>query len=143
MSTYQLDQAQIASMIDGSILPQAAKILAATIGITFVGPKNLPEKSLPDIFRVRRSRVKSALEWLKEHNPLFANITISVSRLEQLPEDDVPYELTSTTKLSTDINMLYAEQDGYVPPQEAAEGDVDGGKQRFFLRRSNFKQILT
>lgn len=34
VSTYQLDQAQIASMIDGTIMPQPAEVLAATIGIT-------------------------------------------------------------------------------------------------------------
>lgn len=136
VSTYQLDQAQISSMIDGSIMPQAAKILAATIGITFVGPKNLPERCLPDMFRVRRTRVKSALEWLKDHNPLFANITISASRLAELPEDDVPYELMSTAKHSTDVNALYAEHEGYVPSQEATDGEVDRGKKISVVRRS-------
>lgn len=123
VSTYQLDQAQISSMIDGSIMPQPATLLAATIGITFVGPKNLPDKCLPDMFRVRRMRVRSALEWLKENNPLFVNITISASRLAQLPDDDVPYELLSTAKHSTDLNALHSEQDGYVPSQEENEGE--------------------
>jgi hypothetical protein len=127
VSTYQLDQGQIASMIDGNILPQRANVLAATIGITFVGPKNLPEKSLPDIFRVRRTRVQRALEWLKENNPLFANITISASRLAELPEDDVPYELQATTRLSTDVDKLHAEQEGYVPSQETGEVDDNEG----------------
>jgi hypothetical protein len=128
VSTYQLDQAQISSMIDGSIMPQVTDVLAATIGITFVGPKNLPEKCMPDMFRVRRSRVRKALEWLKEHNPLYANITISASRLADLPDDDIPYELTSTAKLSTDVNALYEEQDGYVPSQEASESESDEGE---------------
>jgi hypothetical protein len=123
VSTYQLDQAQIASMIDGSIMPQAPQILAATIGITFVGPKNLPEKCMPDMFRVRRSRVQKALEWLKQNNPLFADITISASRLSELPDDDVPYELMSTAKLSTDVQALYAEHDGYVPSQDTKEDE--------------------
>ena len=57
VSTYQLDQAQIACMVDGSIMPQQAKVLTATIGITFVGPKNLPDRGLPDMFKVRRIRV--------------------------------------------------------------------------------------
>ncbi|KAF8803392.1 hypothetical protein BYT27DRAFT_7214713 [Phlegmacium glaucopus] len=121
VSTYRLDQSQIASMIDGSTMPQAVKVLAATIGITFVGPKNLPEKSLPNMFRVRRARVKRALEWLKENNPIFRDITISTSRLAQLPEDDIPYELIATAKHSTDVNTLYAEQDGYVPVEETNE----------------------
>jgi hypothetical protein len=127
VSTYQLDQGQIASMIDGSILPQQMKVLAAMIGITFVGPKNLPEKCLPDIFKVRRTRVQRALEWLKENNPLFSSITISASRLAELPENDVPYELQVTAKLSTDIEKLHAEQDGYVPSQEVCNDETNEG----------------
>ncbi|KAF8812817.1 hypothetical protein BYT27DRAFT_7272529 [Phlegmacium glaucopus] len=121
VSTYRLDQAQIMSMIDGTVMPQVVKVLAATIGITFVGPKNIPEKCLPDMFRVRRTRVKKALEWLKENNPLFKDIIISAARLAQLPEDDVPYELLVTAKHSMDVNMLYAEQEGYVPVQDASD----------------------
>jgi hypothetical protein len=66
------------------------------------------------------------LEWLKENNQLFANISISTSRLAQLPEDDVPYELQAVTKHSTDVNMLYAEQDSYVPSQETGDDDNEG-----------------
>ena len=128
VSTYQLDQAQIASMIDGTILPQQMEVLAATIGITFVGPKNLRERGLPELFKVRRSRVQKALEWLKRNNPLFLNVMISSSRLAELPENDVPYELRATTKFSSDLSTLYAEHDGYVPSQEAHDGDDDEGK---------------
>ncbi|KAF8804167.1 hypothetical protein BYT27DRAFT_7214241 [Phlegmacium glaucopus] len=125
VSTYRLDQSQISSMVDGLILPPISKVLAATIGITFVGPKNLPEKSMPKMFRVRRSRVREALEWLRANNPLYSNISISASRLEQLPENGIPYELMATVKHSSDMNMLYAEQDGYVPPQDISDGEAD------------------
>jgi hypothetical protein len=128
VSTYQLDQTQISSMIDGTIMPQVSKVLAATIGITFVGPKDLPDKCMPDMFRVRRTRVKRALEWLKGNNPLFANIIISASRLALLPEDDVPDELRVTAKLSTNVDVLNAEHEGYVPSQEVGDDEVDGGK---------------
>jgi hypothetical protein len=74
--------------------------------------------------------VQRALEWLKENNPLFANITISASRLAELPENNVPYELRATAKLSTDVNKLYAEQEGYVPGQEAREDENDEVKFR-------------
>jgi hypothetical protein len=128
VSTYQLDQTQIASMVDGTIMPQHPTVLAATIGITFVGPKNLPDRGLPDLFKVRRTRVQKALEWLKENNPLFSDITISASRLEELPENDVPYELRATTKLSSDTTALYAEHEGYVPTQDAENGVSEDGK---------------
>ena len=131
VSTYQLDQGQIASMIDGTIMPQQAKLLAATIGITFVGPRNLPDKCLPDIFNVRRLRLQRALEWLKANNPLFANITITVARLAELPKNDVPYKLLATAKLSTNVNQLHAEHDGYVPSQDIC--DEDGVEGNIFL----------
>ena len=126
VSTYQLDQGQIASMIDGTIMPQPTKILAATLGITFVGPKNIPEKCFPDMFRIRRSRVQRALEWLKDNNPLFENIIISSERLAELPEDDIPYEIRVTAKHSTDIEKVHAEHEGYVPSQDGGDDeDVD------------------
>jgi hypothetical protein len=145
VSTYQLDQRQITSMIDGTILPQQPRVLAATIGITFVGPKNLPDKALPDIFKVRRNRVRRALEWLKENNPLFSDITISELRLAELPENDIPYELRATTKLSTNVAKLHAEHDGYVPSQEASEDEMDEGKHITIsvpLRLSHSLQML-
>ncbi|KAF8809982.1 hypothetical protein BYT27DRAFT_7209905 [Phlegmacium glaucopus] len=110
-------------MIDGMLMPPVSKVLAATIGVTFVGPKNLPEKTMPKFFRVRRKWVRNALEWLKANNPLYNNIIISNSRLATLPEDGVPYELMATAKHSTDVDMLYTEQDGYVPVEDIEEVD--------------------
>ncbi|KAF8798476.1 hypothetical protein BYT27DRAFT_7320360 [Phlegmacium glaucopus] len=101
VSTYRLDQSQISSMVDGLILPPISKVLAATIGITFVGPKNLPEKSMPKMFRVRRS-----------------------CRMAYM----------ATVKHSSDMNMLYAEQDGYVPPQDISDGEADEGKKESLLK---------
>ncbi|KJA12784.1 hypothetical protein HYPSUDRAFT_102952, partial [Hypholoma sublateritium FD-334 SS-4] len=57
--------------------PPTAQILSATIGVTFLGPKGLPEATMPEMFRVRRRRVREALQWLKMNNPLYANIEIS------------------------------------------------------------------
>jgi hypothetical protein len=51
-------------------------ILIATVGVTFVGPKNVPEKTMPGFLRVNCMHVCIALEWLKEHNPLYADISI-------------------------------------------------------------------
>ena len=133
VSIYQLDQSQIASMIDGMTMPQQAKVLVATIGITFIGPNNLADKGLPDMFKVRRLRVKRALEWLKENNLLFSNIVISMSRLAELPEDDIPYELWVTTKISSDLTSLYAEQDGYVSSQDMNNCDSEEGGCLFFF----------
>jgi hypothetical protein len=118
VSTYKLDQSQIVTMIDGTLMPPPSKILAAIIGITFVGPKNLPERSMPNMFKVRRSRVRNALVWLKANNHLYSNIVISEERLEELPEDAIPEELMMTAKHSTATDQLQAEHNGYVPEQD-------------------------
>jgi len=53
VSTYQLNPRQVAHMIDRTTFPPPAKILLATIGITFVGPKGLRESTMLAMFRVR------------------------------------------------------------------------------------------
>lgn len=118
VSTYKLDPAQVAAMVEGEVMPPPAKLLSATIGITFVGPRGLPESTMPGMFRVRRRRVHRALEWLKQNNRLYADIVISADRLLQLPEDGIPKELMLTAKHSTDSDAVYQEEDGYVPLDE-------------------------
>ena len=96
-------------------------ILAATIGVTFVGPRNYPQRTMPGFLRVNRVCVRRALEWLKDNNHLYADITISEERLAALPDDEVPMEITSLVKYSNDTKLLVEENDGYVPPDEANE----------------------
>ena len=130
VSTYRLDPRQIASMIDGTMFPQPAKILSATIGITFLGPKGLSESNMPAMFRVRRWRVRDGLVWLKANNPLYSDIKISEERLSELPEDGIPDEIILTTKHSTDIEAVEREHEGYVPVDA---GDDLEGKSLFYL----------
>lgn len=122
VSTYRLDPKQVANMIDGVTMPPPVGILSSTIGITFLGPSELPEKTMPNIFRIQRARVKSALLWLKANNPLYRNIVISEHNLLQLPENGIPEELILTARYSSDLDALNAEQDGYVP-QDAADDE--------------------
>lgn len=119
VSTYRLDPRQVASMIEGRMFPPPVKILSATIGVTFVGPKGLRESSMPAMFRVRRWRVREALLWLKDNNPLYSDIEISEERLSQLPEDGVPEEISMVAKHSTDIESVEKEHSGYVPTDVA------------------------
>ena len=119
VSTFPLSVADTASMVRPAQMPQLPKILSATIGVTIVGPKNRPEKTMPGFLTVRRQRVRDALRWLKVHNPLYENIEISEEALEQLPEDAIPIELTSTTKYSDNTALLEKERSDYVPDDEA------------------------
>jgi hypothetical protein len=121
VSTYRLNTDQIAHLASSHIMPPSPAILAATIGVTFVGPNNLPQKTMPGFLRVNRTRVRVALQWLKENNPLYTNITISAERLEALPVDGVPEEILSLARYSDDTRLLAEEMDGYVPSDCADE----------------------
>ena len=127
VSTYHLNTSDVASMTgDGRTMPPPSSILAATVGVTFVGPRNLPEKTLPGFLRVNKMRVRNALEWLKENNPLYADIDISTERLNALPSDGVPKEISSFTRHLTDELLLADETDGYVPEED--DGEENGGE---------------
>ena len=126
VSTYRLDPRQIAHLIDGTMFPPPAKILSATIGITFVGPKGIRESMMPAMFRVRRWRVQEGLVWLKGNNPLYADIEVSEDRLSELPNDGIPDELMMIAKHTTDIMSLEKERGGYVPTDAATFGLENG-----------------
>jgi hypothetical protein len=128
VSTYKLDPAQVAMMVEGEVMPPPAKLLSATIGITFVGPRGLPESTMPGMFRVRRQRIHRALEWLKQNNKLYADIVISAARLLELPVGGIPRELMLTAKHSTDSDTVYREEDGYVPLDEENTSMAEAGE---------------
>jgi hypothetical protein len=121
VSTYRLNTNDIVGMTDSQIMPPSSSILTATIGITFVGPGNLPEKTMPGFLRVNRNRVRQALQWLKDNNPIYKHIIISSERLNSLPVDGFPIEILSVVKMSNDTYLLAEEHDDYVP------GDFDPG----------------
>lgn len=127
VSTYRLNTSDVANMTeDNRTMPPPSSILAATVGVTFVGPRNLPEKTLPGFLRVNRKRVRKALEWLKENNPLYADINICTERLNALPRNGVPTEISTLTRHLTDESLLADETDGYVP--EEVDGDQNAGE---------------
>ena len=128
VSTYRLNTDQIAHLANSHVMPPSSTILAATIGVTFVGPRNIPQKSLPGFLRVNRNRVRVALDWLKENNPLYANITISAERLDALPVDGIPEEIITLAKFSDDTRLLAEEQDNYVPCDMDNEEGEDAGE---------------
>ena len=121
VSTYCLNTDDIVAMTDTQIMPPSSAILAATIGVTFVGPRNLPQKTMPGFLHVNRHRVHDALLWLKQNNPIYRDIVISSSRLEQLPLHGVPLEISLTAKHCDDTARLAEEMDGYVPEDDECD----------------------
>ena len=124
VSTYWLDPNSIVDMLDGQTLPPSLDILVATIGITIVGPQNLPEKTLPGFLWVQRDRVRKALQWLKKNNCLYHDIIISKENLDLLLENDVPCQLLEVARYLSDTAALEQECSGYVVSDDDDNGDM-------------------
>ena len=79
------------------ILPPSVPEVCTPICVIFVGsqkPTNQWLKTQAKPLIVRRERVRTALEWLKAHNPLYTDIEIDYSALQTFPEDDLlPYHI--------------------------------------------------
>ncbi|KAF9489729.1 hypothetical protein BDN71DRAFT_283259 [Pleurotus eryngii] len=56
VTTYPLDVEKVASLLSDQSLPHHPRVLAATIGITFIGVNNIPEKALRGLFRMTSPR---------------------------------------------------------------------------------------
>ena len=123
VSTYKLCTDDIADIVGTSQLPPPARILASVIGVTIIGPRNLPERTMTGILRVRRARVEAALKWLQRNNPIYSHIHITSSHLAQLPEDGIPIEILGTAKYSDDAASVEKESAGYVPNEDEGEDD--------------------
>jgi hypothetical protein len=107
-------------------------ILSATIAVTFITPSGKVEYMFPLTLRVRRARVREALDWLQKNNPLYSNIIISDDRLKLLPEDDVPQEIKVNARYSNDIEAVIREHEGYVPSDRVE--DLEGEGKVFFCQ---------
>ncbi|KAK6996194.1 hypothetical protein R3P38DRAFT_3629326 [Favolaschia claudopus] len=123
VSTYNLDSDGIASMLAGDLMPRPPAVLASVISVTYIGLGELPKNWLRSTFRVRRKAVFDALCWLKENNPkYYGGIRIDMGRVASLPEDDVPLEITSIVRQSTDTGIVDQESDGYTVDHDLAAG---------------------
>jgi len=129
VSTYELNMDAIASMLEGKLMPRPPSILASLISVTFVAVHDLPRKWIHSTFRMRRRVVAEALCWLKENNSkYYGDIDISPTRIDSLPEDDVPEELISIIRESDDTASIDEENDAYVP-EEDIESELKGTPQ--------------
>ncbi|KIK13897.1 hypothetical protein PISMIDRAFT_17662 [Pisolithus microcarpus 441] len=123
--TYDHNMDAILAMVHGNLMPQPPTILASLIAITFVGVGNLPKDWLRSMFRVRWHAVHEALHWLKEHNPkYYGEVQISNDHLGNLPEDDIPVEISSVIRQTEDVGIIEQESQGYIPEDE---NEVDSG----------------
>ncbi len=127
VTTFALNISRVNDMIEGHIMPQEPRILAAVVSVTFVGIGTLPKAWLHSTFRVRRHHVGEALLWLKTHNPkYYGDIQIQNARLDMLPLDDVPNEILDVVRQDQTSGAAERESDGYVPDGE--EGNLNGDR---------------
>ena len=62
-----------------------------------------------------------ALIWLKSNNPkYYSHINIDADRILQLPEDDIPIEISGAIQQTTDTSLIDQEESGYVPEHQAS-----------------------
>jgi hypothetical protein len=95
-------------------MPSSAQTLVSVIAITFVGTMKLPTDWLRKTFRVRRHNIYDALIWLKRHNPIYADVVIDESRLQELPENDVPDELLAIVRHEENDEVAEKERESYL-----------------------------
>ncbi|KAJ7130993.1 hypothetical protein C8R44DRAFT_839124 [Mycena epipterygia] len=119
VSTYDLDSEGISKMVAGDLMPRPPEVLASVISVTYVGLGELPKNWLRNTFRVRRDVVRPNIP------KYYGHITIDAARIHALPEDDVPVEITSIIRQSSDTGIIDQESDGYVPQHEEFETEAD------------------
>lgn len=114
VTTYKLNMDNITQMLHGDLLrmPRPPSILAKLIMITYVGVGELPKKKL-EWFQVQQQAVLNALIWAKENNPrYYGHIVLDEGRLNNLPVDDVPDEISSIIRQNTDVGIIDEEIGG-------------------------------
>ncbi|KAH7904302.1 hypothetical protein BJ138DRAFT_1138568 [Hygrophoropsis aurantiaca] len=70
-----------------SVLPRTAADVNDALSVVFIGPEKFESQKLHSIFRVRKHKIQAWLMFLKQHNRLFQNIPIDLTRLSEFPDD--------------------------------------------------------
>lgn len=105
--------------------PPPPTLLASVIGVTIVGPKNVPQRALPSILTVSRGHVRNALHFLVRENPLYSDVVISDENLNLLPEFGIPEELSSVIHVTDNLVELENIQ-GEMNVEEVSADDQSG-----------------
>ena len=65
--------------------------------------------------RVHRDKVLAALQWLVANNPFYANITINLASVQQLPQDGIPDEL---------LQAVVSDEEDSNPTEDSGEAAI-------------------
>ena len=124
VTLYEVNTDAVVGMLEGNLLPQPAETLSHIIAITFIGTRRLPTNWMTRTFRVRRSAVHEALQWLQANNELYSDVVISADRLGTLPEDHIPAELMALIRHVDDESVATQEREGYVDDSTEETGET-------------------
>ncbi len=109
-----------------NVLPPSTSDTCTAICVVFVGSHRPTQQWLRDKAKpliVRRERVRSALLWLIEHNPLYHNVLINEQSMNNLPENDVfpvHIEVVDDSAIDT-ITARYDEPDCSTTPSHTTQ----------------------
>lgn len=133
-SLFEINTQEVVEMLNGQWMPSPVATLSSIIAITFVGnSRRLPSDWLKKTFRVRRNVVYDALIWLRNNNPIYADIQIDMKRLQELPDDDVPEEVLSIVRHEDDDEIIEKERESYLSVEmedQCSEGENGGENMR-------------
>ncbi len=110
------------------VFPPPISEVVTPMCVVFVGsskpsPEWLREKAYPLI--IRRQKVRLALEWLKNHNPLYRDIIIDYKRIEELPLRDVAPVNITVEENSDAVDSVGSKYDTYTTSDDCDDDTVD------------------
>ena len=135
VTLYEVNTNAVGGMLEGKLLPQPIETLSNIIAITFIGTRRLPSNWMARTFKVRRSAVHQALQWLQANNELYRDIVISPQQLAALPEDNIPAEVMALIQHIDDESVAIQERAGYINDEVGKWFYNRGGKPELTLSR--------
>jgi hypothetical protein len=70
-----------------TVLPRVPSDVNDLLSVVFIGSQRFKPEYLGNMYRIRKSKVWRFLQWLKEHNRLYVEISLDRSAMELYPED--------------------------------------------------------
>ena len=106
-----------------NVLPAPIIQHKESLHVCFIGPRQPLPQDLSFLLRVRPARIRKALLWLKEHNPLYRQIEISSQNLEQYADavDEIPRALLDDMEQYVPNAQDVIQTGHYVPSAERGE----------------------
>jgi hypothetical protein len=72
-----------------SVLPRTPSDINDALSVVFIGNQKFDPLRIYSLFRVRKVKISRFLAFLKQHNRLYENIDIDLTRLTMFPDDDL------------------------------------------------------